>query len=108
MWRLKFLSILRGVVERLRSVSTEDEVKDEMRWVRQAREQPVTTPAPDVTELYETSDEWWKAFLGPRLKYSASLFRAESMSLDEAETDTFEHYVQMGEFEDGQKILDLG
>jgi cyclopropane fatty-acyl-phospholipid synthase-like methyltransferase len=47
-------------------------------------------------------------FLGPLLKYSASIFPSDGASLAEAELFSLEEYIKKAEIRDGHYILDIG
>lgn len=57
---------------------------------------------------YELPTAFFQAVLGKRLKYSASLFVDEKMSLDEAEEQTLATYAERAQLKDGQTILEIG
>lgn len=56
---------------------------------------------------YEVPPEFFKKVLGHRLKYSCSLFD-DQITLDEAEDEMLDLYIQRANISNGQKILDLG
>ncbi|MEM7080101.1 MAG: cyclopropane-fatty-acyl-phospholipid synthase family protein [Pseudomonadota bacterium] len=57
---------------------------------------------------YEVATEFFRLVLGPRLKYSASLFDNATVSLAEAEEHTLQLYVERLELAAGHRVLDLG
>jgi cyclopropane-fatty-acyl-phospholipid synthase len=57
---------------------------------------------------YELPPEFFEKVLGPRLKYSACLWKAETRSIAEAEIDMLRLTAERAEIEEGQRILDLG
>ena len=70
---------------------------------------PIAENTIDANEQhYEVPADYFKAVLGPRLKYSCCWFDHESVSLGEAEIKMMESYLERAKIEDGQTILDLG
>ena len=70
---------------------------------------PIAENTIDANEQhYEVPADYFKAVLGPRLKYSCCWFDDESVSLGEAEIKMMESYLERAKIEDGQMILDLG
>lgn len=56
---------------------------------------------------YEVPAAFFKAVLGPRLKYSACYFEKEA-TLAQAETYSLQQYGERAQLQDGQDILELG
>ena len=70
---------------------------------------PIAENTIDANEQhYEVPADYFKAVLGPRLKYSCCLFDDETTTLGEAEIEMMELYLDRAQIEDGQTILDLG
>ena len=70
---------------------------------------PIAENTIDANEQhYEVPADYFKAVLGPRLKYSCCWFEDESSTLGEAEIKMMESYTERAKIEDGQTILDLG
>ena len=70
---------------------------------------PIAENTTDANEQhYEVPAEYFKAVLGPRLKYSCCWFEDESVTLGQAEIKMMESYLERAKIEDGQTILDLG
>ena len=57
---------------------------------------------------YELPTLFYQKCLGARLKYSSALYRSGGESLDAAELQMLELYVERARLADGQDILDLG
>jgi cyclopropane-fatty-acyl-phospholipid synthase len=57
---------------------------------------------------YELPPAFFRAHLGPHLKYSCCLYRDGGETLAEAERAMFEEYAARAQLADGQHILDLG
>lgn len=78
-------------------------------WVAQMRESPIAlqTEAANA-QHYEVPTEFYRAVLGPRLKYSCCYFEPGVSSLARAEEAMLERYVERAHLEDGQEILELG
>jgi cyclopropane-fatty-acyl-phospholipid synthase len=108
--RIKFREQIRRLDARLQPATEVDAVNREIEWVRSSRRGPITSSSPSQIndECYEHDVTWWKSFLGPSLKYSASLFFTDSDSLADAELATLEDYVRKAELQDGQDVLDIG
>ncbi len=60
------------------------------------------------TQHYEVPAEFFHRHLGPRLKYSCSLYPTGRETLAEAEELMFRLYAERAGLQDGQRILDLG
>ncbi|GIS41353.1 MAG: hypothetical protein Ct9H90mP13_11990 [Pseudomonadota bacterium] len=70
---------------------------------------PIAENTIDANEQhYEVPGDYFKAVLGPKLKYSCCWFDDESVSLGEGEIKMMESYLERAKIEDGQMILDLG
>lgn len=83
--------------------------QEKLSYVAKLRTLPIAieTKAANLQQ-YEVSTEVFRAFLGPRMKYSCSLFSIGNESLAEAETETLQQYIERAEIENGMTILDLG
>lgn len=57
---------------------------------------------------YEVPTEFFQSALGPRLKYSASIFPKDDTTLEEAEQFTLKGYADKLNLESGMRVLDLG
>ena len=57
---------------------------------------------------YELPTEFYQAVLGKRLKYSASLFKTNQTTLDQAEEAALTCYCERAQLQDGQDILEIG
>ncbi|WP_343989369.1 cyclopropane-fatty-acyl-phospholipid synthase family protein [Kangiella japonica] len=57
---------------------------------------------------YEVPADFYKLALGEHLKYSSCLWNEDTQDLTAAEAKMLELYTVRGQFEDGQKILELG
>ncbi len=57
---------------------------------------------------YEVPAEFFMKTLGKHLKYSSCYWDEHTETLDEAELNMLQMYLQRGGFEDGQRILELG
>lgn len=86
------------------------EANDEkMRFIAKLRSQPIAVETKAANQQqYEIATGVFAAFLGPRMKYSCSLFHTGEETLAEAETAMLQEYVTRAELEDGMNILDLG
>lgn len=86
------------------------EANDEkMRYIESLRSQPIAIETKAANQQqYEIATGVFAAFLGPRMKYSCSLFRTGKETLAEAETAMLQEYIIKAGLEDGMRILDLG
>lgn len=86
-----------------------DATHDKLGYVAKLRTLPIAieTKAAD-DQQYEVNTGIFEAFLGPRMKYSCSLFSNGEDSLERAETAMLQEYIVKAEIEDGMAILDLG
>lgn len=86
------------------------EANDEkMRYIERLRSQPIAIETKAANQQqYEIATGVFAAFLGPRMKYSCSLFRTGKETLAEAETAMLQEYIVKAGLEDGTSILDLG
>jgi len=57
---------------------------------------------------YEVPTKFFEVILGPRLKYSASIWNHKSNEIREAENITLELYCEISQIKSNQTILDLG
>ena len=70
---------------------------------------PLALNTVDANEQhYEVPTAFFKAVLGPRLKYSASLFEAGIDNLADAESFTLNLYRARADIQPGHRVLDLG
>lgn len=86
------------------------EANDEkMSYIESLRSQPIAIETKAANQQqYEIATGVFAAFLGPRMKYSCSLFRTGKETLAEAETAMLQEYITKAGLEDGMSILDLG
>ena len=89
------------------SEANNDETKQSV--INGLKNGPIAENTIDANEQhYEVPADYFKAVLGPRLKYSCCWFDDESTTLGDAEINMMESYVERAKLEDGQTILDLG
>lgn len=82
---------------------------DRLQWVAKSLKMPMAIEtAATKTQQYEVGTGVFACFLGPRMKYSCSLWDGNSTDLAEAEEKMLELYIPRGSFADGMHILDLG
>ena len=73
------------------------------------RESPIAIETDAANEQhYEVPAAFYQLALGKHLKYSSCWWDDYTLNLDEAEQAMLEKYVERGEFENGQDILELG
>lgn len=83
--------------------------EQKMAWIEQARTRPMAVSTDAANEQqYEVSTGVFANCLGPRMKYSCSLWEEGAQNLEQAELAMLEMYVSRAQLEDGMSILDLG
>jgi len=79
------------------------------RHVETLRRSPVAAlPEAANAQHYEVPPRFFEAVLGPRLKYSCCTWDEGARSLADAENAALAQVQERAEFEDGQRILELG
>lgn len=80
-----------------------------MKYVELLRTRPIAIATSTANEQhYEVGTGVLKGMLGKRMKYSCALYEKKGESLEEAEVNMLEKYVERAELKDGMKVLDLG
>ncbi|KAF1946981.1 S-adenosyl-L-methionine-dependent methyltransferase [Clathrospora elynae] len=106
------LGIRRQLADRLQSIATtslEAGYESKMKYVELLRERPIAIETSTANEQhYEVGTSVLKGMLGPRMKYSACLYKKGGETLGEAEIRMLELYVERAELRDGMSVLDLG
>ena len=75
----------------------------------QLRKEPLVVNAVEANQQhYEVPADFFRLVLGPRLKYSSSLWPEGGLSLKEAEDKMLQLTCQRALIEDGMQILELG
>ncbi|MCV6604629.1 MAG: cyclopropane-fatty-acyl-phospholipid synthase family protein [Porticoccaceae bacterium] len=78
-------------------------------YIQQLRSSPIAIETDAANEQhYEVPAQFYRLALGPHLKYSSCWWDSKTRSLEAAEQQMLEVYVQRGQFENGQDILELG
>ena len=73
------------------------------------RDGPIAELTPFANKQhYEVPPAFFEKVLGSKLKYSCSLFNNNQKSLNDAETEMLETYIERAEIRSKQEILDLG
>lgn len=76
---------------------------------RRLREGPITVEAPAANQQhYEVPTAFYKAVLGPHLKYSCGYWPAGVSTLEQSERAMLELTLERAEVQDGMRVLDLG
>ena len=98
--------------QRLRQQSSGDVEGDQQRFqalLQQLQQGPVAEHTAAANQQhYELPPEFFLQVLGPRLKYSASLYTAAQSDLAEAEKAMLRLTCERADLADGQQILELG
>lgn len=106
------IGIRRQLADRLQSISTtslEAAYQSKMKYVELLRTRPIAIETTTANEQhYEVGTDVLKGCLGPRMKYSACLYKDGNETLGEAEDKMLELYVERAGLMDGMSILDLG
>ena len=80
-----------------------------MQYVEALRTRPMALETATANaQHYEVGTGVLQACLGPRMKYSCSLYPTGSETLGQAEIEMLDTYVDKAELKDGMSILDLG
>jgi cation-transporting P-type ATPase 13A2 len=96
-------------VELIKSGNVEDSYKQKMQYVEALRERPIAIETATANEQhYEVGTGVLKACLGERMKYSSCLYPKGTESLNQAEVEMLQLYLERAQLQDGMKILDLG
>ncbi len=106
------LGIRRLIADRLRQEArggVEQQAERFSNLLESLRASPIAL-SPEVAnqQHYEEPAEFFAQVLGPRLKYSASLWPQGTRSLAEAEERMLQTYAQRAQLADGMRLLDLG
>ena len=102
-------SLLRGrlALERRRCSGVRERAIDAHRALM--RQGPIAAATAAANEQhYETPADFFRLVLGPRLKYSAGLWRDDAASLDAAEEAMLAVTAARAGVDDGMRVLDLG
>jgi len=102
----------RQTAKRLSEISTatvEARLARTMAFVEEIRKMDIAIKEEKANEQhYEVTPGVLGAALGPRMKYSACLFKTGKETVAEAEDAMLESYITKGDFRDGMRYLDLG
>jgi cyclopropane-fatty-acyl-phospholipid synthase len=99
--------IRRRVARKLREERAHGASLDE--FVDHLDDQPIAIHTDAANEQhYEVPPEFFQLVLGPHLKYSSALYEPGVEDLGEAELRMLDLYLERGQLEDGQEILELG
>lgn len=80
-----------------------------MRWVEQLKHSPVALETDAANEQhYEVPAEFYRAVLGPRMKYSSGLWPVGVDTLALSEIAMLERTAERARLADGQDVLELG
>lgn len=89
--------------------SLAEATEEKMRYIEKLRTQSIAIETEAANQQqYKIATGVFASFLGPRMKYSCSLFRNGNETLAEAETAMLQQYLTKAELRDGMSILDLG
>ena len=94
-----------------RSYSVDPEIRQERlkEFISTLEEQPIAVNTKEVnSQHYELPARFFEIVLGRHLKYSCSYFKSRKDSLDDAESNMLDLYVQRAQINDGDRILELG
>ena len=107
-WAVR-IGIRRLLAQRIRDESVGDPATRLGEYVNDLKCRPIAEDTRAANEEhYEVPTRFFQRCLGRRLKYSGCYFQGGSESLDEAEEAMLALYVQRGQIQDGQEILELG
>ncbi|KUJ09821.1 methyltransferase domain-containing protein [Mollisia scopiformis] len=107
--RLCTRQLLKARLAELSNRSLTEATNEKLSYIAKLCTRPIAIEAIAANEQqYEVSTGVFAAFLGPRMKYSCSLFPTGKETLAEAETAMLQEYILKAELKDGMSILDLG
>jgi hypothetical protein len=106
------MGIRRQLTQRSREIESPtltEAVERKMAFVEELRHAPIAIKTNYANEQhYEVGTGVMAATLGPRMKYSCSLFLNDNDTLEQAEDNMLASYLMKGDFQDGMSILDIG
>jgi cyclopropane-fatty-acyl-phospholipid synthase len=106
--RLVRFGVRRMVAGRARRTAA-DGVAAHERFVASLADAPITLHADEANvQHYEVPADFFRAVLGPRLKYSCCWYDDARATLQEAEEAMLARTVERAGIEDGMRVLDLG
>ncbi|KAL4893082.1 cyclopropane-fatty-acyl-phospholipid synthase-like protein [Aspergillus ambiguus] len=93
----------------IKKSSRESAHEAKMDFISQLRTQEIAIETDTANEQhYEVSTGLMANFLGPKMKYSCCLYSHPSTSLEQAEIEMLEQYINRANIKDGMNILDMG
>jgi len=99
--------IRRLLAERLRATEKAD--KSDADWIQTLEQTPLAVDTDAANEQhYEIPADYFRAVLGPHLKYSCGYWPDGCEALDDAEAAMLQLTCERAELADGQQILELG
>ncbi len=110
-------AVIRMGIRRLLKQRLQDERADDLqaaseqknRCIEMLRQSPIAIETDAANEQhYEVPAAFYQLALGKHLKYSGCWWDEYTLTLDEAEQAMLERYVERGQFENGQDVLELG
>ena len=94
---------------RLKSAARESSAQSLAGWQKRLREGPIAPETESANrQHYQVSTDFFRAVLGPRLKYSCCYWPRGTSTLADAETAALEAYRKRADIADGMRVLDLG
>ena len=100
---------LRTRIREIATTTAEDSLQRKQNYVGALRKLPIAIATSDANEQhYEVPSDFFKACLGPQLKYSCCLYPTGSETLAEAEEAMLQSYIEKAGLTDSGSILDLG
>ncbi len=87
----------------------ETEIYQQSEFIRELVDSPIALDVDKANEQhYEVPAEFFKAVLGPRLKYSSCYYPERDLTLEQAEEASLNQVCHRAQIQNGQSILDLG
>lgn len=100
---------VKGLVDTLEGLGLEEQRERERALLAELESGPITVDPEDANrQHYDLPPDFFRAFLGPRLKYSSCYWPDGVTDLDQAEEAMLALTAERAGLEDGQDILDLG
>ncbi len=106
-WGIRYL-----VKQRIKtSYHPDPEIRQEKfkQFIDDLKKQPIAVNTRTVNaQHYELPPEFFEVVLGHHLKYSCAYFKSKKDSLDDAELNMLDKYIQRAQIKNNDKILELG
>ena len=90
-------------------IKKSNRVSEKLTVISSLKDGPIAESTPSANrQHYEVPPAFFEKVLGSKLKYSCSLFSDNQKSLNDAETEMLNFYIERADIRPKQEILDLG